>query len=1024
MRGTLTHRKAFGTGTPPVNVGSYILPVASWVSIGIFKKSDPGPVQTLLRTLGKPEYKQAGLHYIYWDGNDDDGNPIAGTDYWAKYITHNITWTWKVIGNTSVNNHGITVMHSYSIFNSVLPVGDKLFIGESFNEGGARESWRMSIADIFADQQKQYNVLFWNNDPTGAALPNNTNRSTEYMCSDGTVVFKGGNDPYSAYSIDHPTGGTWISATNVVDDTEATLVGGTSITCGLGRTYVSSVDIVRNQPTMAITGMACNSNWLWTQWGSANEIHLYNRATGALSIINVIASFGFMTNPRKLTYHNKFGGRMFFLNGSNQLVMVSINNVTGALTRVAHTLTTQSDKISMAIDSNTDTLAIACGGVHQCVYLYDISAANPSGTHFDVVGQVGGYRTNVVAANDKFNFQDNTTGLVKGLCDPYLAYDSSSNLYVGDVGSFRLQIFNSARVYQKTVQMPGALYGVSRNMADANKIYIGPIEFDAITGQMTRNFAPHVPANFFSQGYNMFKWCSIAPNGRTYATLEEQGVAPANTYLFELSDTGARQTPTPINEPANYFGNLLTKDFKVQRIFSASYLIGGTPVIEEKQITFDGSFNPVLPASFTTVCTLQPIQAGDALLESGNTSLHGITDSGTVIIKNKEITNVANYHLIGYDSTTGVKMWSTYKPNVNSSDFPPFRGYQGWFPDPTVFERSNSVNTNTFNDVQIVDNVALLLYNGEGWKGAQTNYFNYYHTIGLALGQFGTNRVTSQAIEPCGLYSSGNGFSFRFAKTTSDQRKVNNGDESIHSAGHEWQGDGFDTVEVHTVEITPPTYEPLEGIDLMASVVFNAPIANVGNITGAVDGGGYTIQSGVNSYNKFIKEASASMDAGSNPNVTKTKNFAIASYRPSMVSHKIFGIITFNGFYGPENIDASSAIFRVLDINGKILSEIGLAQLITGDFAKLRLNGTVLINDNTQNTLVNILGVWQSFSIVTTATGCVITYGDYAPVSTTIVDPTADWNKPGSIELITKDLNTFHYGTRCIAAQARYVDYI
>jgi hypothetical protein len=73
--------------------------------------------------------------------------------------------------------------------------------------------------------------------------------------------------------------------------------------------------------------------------------------------------------------------------------------------------------------------------------------------------------------------------------------------------------------------------------------------------------------------------------------------------------------------------------------------------------------------------------------------------------------------------------------------------------------------------------------------------------------------------------------------------------------------------------------------------------------------------------------------------------------------------------------------------------------------------------------IVNTLGKWQTFNITTGSGGATITYGNYTPVLSSLVDSMAHWDKPTTVRLLVKDLNTFHYGARAIAIKlTRYVD--
>lgn len=1020
---TITYTVSDGTdadsGTLSISIvegsSQFYLPSTMNVSMGVYRTSDPEP-KTLLRTLFADKSYTVGIHPINWDGLDDFGNTVSNPqDTFYRGLKHTITKGWEPVGNSSDATFGSTVLQSYSPFVKAAISGNNIYIGESFNEGGARAGFKILISD----PQKSIDILPYATDPN-RGNPNDTNISTEFVCTNGTNVFWGGNDPYASYSLTHPISGSWVFGTKVSDDTNHAFSSGSSMKAGLGKTYPNAIDIVIDQPTNVITGMCSGGNLLWVS--RQNEIKCYNATTGAL----LSTTTGFI-NPHQLTYDSSNGGRVWFLRtfgaNTNNVVAATITAGTGALTGSILTISDfPTDKFSLVMDNVTTTLIAVVGGVYQQIWAWDVNNLNPSGTFLWKLGQLGGYRSNVVAATDKFNFHDNTTGLAKGLAIPYACFDGSSNLYVGDVGSLRLQIFNSSRVYQNTVTMQGALYGVSADMNNPDKIYLGPIEYDASSKSMTRNFSPHIQAAYFSQGYDVFRWCSTLSNGRTYATLYNQSTFPPapNLEIVELSDTGLRYTGASINIPNNYFLNYLDEDFNIFKI-DGTYGVGATPKAQMRaQTSFDGSFNPLWGA-FTDVLTFRPIEASDAMAEAGNTSFHGITNTGVAIIKNKEITLNANYHLEGH--VNGRRVWGTYKPTSRLGDIAGFLGYRGSYPKPMYFERGNSVSTSTFVDVQVVDDVIGLVYNGEGWKGKQTNYFNLYHSSGLPITQFGTDRIASEAIGATGEFSSGNGFSFRFAKLTNNIYYMMNGDESVHSALHLWTLTGMATINLFDIVPGTIVQEVLEGTDLMTSVTFNSILTTTGNITRTrADGGGFTAQSGVTSYDKYEKDITLRLDAGSNFGAIEYIDVDLPAYNAALTSHKIWGEINFMDFLGQESVFTPTAELEVLDDAGLIIARIGLGMDLATE-ARLHLNSTVVIASTSANVLVNKLYKWQTFEITTNSANCIITYGLESPVTVAHQNNLANWEKPTTVRILVKDLNGFHYGNRSLGVKLlRYSD--
>lgn len=989
------------TGAP---VGQYTLLSDSFTSAGIYRKSDSAP-KTLLRTLWAQERQTAGTHTLYWDGLDDLGNDIIATnDYEAQILSHDIQDDWGTVGNTATLNHGPTTIHGYSRQAHACPIGDYIYVGESWNEGGNKVAFKIAKADMGQ----------WIKILPGSAGGNNTNISTEYSCTDGVNIYWAGEDPGN--------GNNRIFATKISDDTEVVWASGSAYSAAGGRNYAS----VLGTGTDKITGLATDGTYLWVAYESLDEIHVYNVSTGAATAASPIS----FTAPRSLAYQAANGGRVYFIYNTGAVIKGEVG-ANGNLTSGTLTISDfPSDKITMAVDNLTDELAIVVGGTTQQVWFWDITAANPSGTNSGKLGQVGGYTTSatdVLVADDKFNFEDGTTGLAKGLNKPYVAYDpATSYLYVGDVGCNRMQIYNDARVFVDTFMFLPAVYRASLDMHLPLNAYAanGQHYQLALDGTWTlyRNFGAQIDADHYSQDYGNFPYIHTFPLG-TFATLDNNTTFPPNTSteIVELLDTGIRYTGVFVNETGQYFGNYLDHEFNIWNIYSASYAVGQTPIIRTKTLTsFDGSNNPVY-SGWTTVCTLQPITADDCLIDSGNTSFHGITDDGIIILKNKELTTTALWHLQGYDLNTGNLVWSIYRPTLRAGDVTDHIGYNGVFPNPSFFERGNGVNTNTFAEVQVLNNSIVLMYNGENWRAVQTNYINWYHTNGLVVGQYGTDRWRSEAIEEAGERSTGNGFNFKIAAYDADTYLLAGSDEGYHSAMHLWRFTNVSSIAVQTIDVAPPVFETLEGMSLMDDVTFGSVLTTTGNITVSnANASGWTVQSGVAHYDSYAPDIYLALNGTTYPSTTRSLSLDLPAYNPALKSHKIFGDISFINSNNLDSVDAPNSILEVLDDGGLVIGYIGMRYLTD---KVLEGNSTTILDISTTNLDINVAQQWQNFSIKTNSLGCEFRYGSYPAAYGEFADPSANWEKPTSVRFVVKDLGLGDYVKAIAGKRLRYVDY-
>jgi len=352
-----------------VVVGQYTLGSAAYVSGGIYRTSD----NVLLRTLFAAEYQSAGVQYIYWDGLDDKGNDVSATPAYFKYLKNNVVDDWGTIGNSATLDHGVTTFSGYSPHVNMAIDGDNVYIGEGWNEGARKAALKV---DKSVDINAAIGIL---TDYTG----NNTNLSTEYVCTDGTNVYWGGT--YVG------TDNSWVFATKVSDDTEVTFSSGTAHQEGSSRSYASVLSLVTADPTNLITGLTTDGTYLWVARGSQNEIEVYSCSTGAL--LTTIATF---TNPRKLHYDSLQGGRVWFLNSTNTITK-GIIGVNGDLTTGTLTGSVVGDKINIAVDPLTAKLAIITGGTNQQIYLYDVTALNPVLGSPTILGQTGGYQSTAIS---------------------------------------------------------------------------------------------------------------------------------------------------------------------------------------------------------------------------------------------------------------------------------------------------------------------------------------------------------------------------------------------------------------------------------------------------------------------------------------------------------------------------------------------------------------------------------------------------------------------------------------------------
>lgn len=1004
-----------GNGTPivpPVVEAEYTLDVDSYVSAGIYRASDAAP-KTLLRTLFGPEFQSAGLQTLYWDGLDDNGNNIVATnDYEAVVQINNVVVDWSVVGNTSDQSHGPSLIHSYSRVFSMSVNGDYVYCGEGYNEAGGRAAYKLAKTNI----QNKIDILKY--PAVGSTNPNDTNLETWYTCSNTLYTFFCGIDPGG-------TGESWVFAIKNSDNSMVQFLNGVTKKAAFGMTYNNVIGFVGGAPSNVPSGMCCNDNFLWLARGSQNAIYAYDLTidipSGLPSGALASTTTGFV-NAQELTYNTQWNTVWTFVSNfvPNGIFHCSYNATTGALSSNVLTISDfPSDKLTMAMDNINHVLLISVGGSSQQVWGFNVAPQYPAGTkNIWKIGVAGGNCSAAgtpIVSDDTFLLSSSVTNLTKA----YLAVDPvTGDYYIGDPGNNRTQRFDNSRVFVDSVLFMGSLYSISSNMTDPNRVYGYFLEFDSTTKELTRNYRDWLTADYVSsEFYDVFKYCYTAPNGRTYATIPNYGLAFWPTIeIVELTNTGITYTGVYINL-TDFFTGYLTDEFVIRESTSAgSYAVGATIVFKERVVTYSGGGLPIIGSS-SNIFTSSPIVAGDAA-EGTFGAGNGITITTPVaVVVNRDVTATCNYHLEAYNPSTGDIVWRTFRKTTRrNSTAGSFNGYRGVFPDPRYYDIGNDV-ANTIAYAQVCEDTVATLYYGEFWGGSQTNYINLYSDIGLPIVQMGIDLPRAKAIEESYIGAAGNALSWKIVKE-GIYYYVYHGDESIRSAISKWRIAGIPDIQKITVAITPPTTAPTTGTYLMGDLTLNTVIATGGIITrSGAETADCKMQSGATSYDKYYPEASLYLKE-SLTTQTKYLDFAITP-SGSAISWVINGQINFRNFEGVENLSTPTALIQALDNTGKVIAQIGMGRGRTTNKYELTLNNVLLLNFDDANTMINTCWQWQYFALSYNGTNVTLTYGDYPPATTTLFDSGAS---PLNVETFRMVTSTYGWleGQRTIATRQVY----
>ncbi|MEO6187948.1 MAG: hypothetical protein ABIO82_04760, partial [Ginsengibacter sp.] len=404
---------------------TFTISTQSRTSAGVYQTDS-----TLIRTLWSDSLMLAGTYTRYWDGKDDFGKSISSPDanYMIRVVSNNVNYTWDgIIGNTSKSNTGSTVHKGYyTSMTGMAIAGSTAFFCQGYSEGYSSQA-KFNIANPqvrldlngFGGRQSTANV--------------------DFVATDGTNVYWAG---YNAYQL---AVSSIVTATAVSNDAQVSFgANGTSYTMTSltnAKTYTSVLDLITGNVSARPTGLAVqvSGSCLFVAHGGTNELHVFNKTTGAL-MQNLSIS-----NPRGLAVE---GNNLWMVSGTSTLAKYTVN-VNGALSPATLTLSGITTPGAIAVDAGE--ISVIDAGTTQVVRFYNTT----SGTQGTQLGTMGGYFTDATVTNTKFLFDD-----YRGNQYGFLAYAPDGSFWVGDVGNYRELHFSAAKGYLEYIMSLGANYEV------------------------------------------------------------------------------------------------------------------------------------------------------------------------------------------------------------------------------------------------------------------------------------------------------------------------------------------------------------------------------------------------------------------------------------------------------------------------------------------------------------------------------------------------------------------------------------
>lgn len=711
---------------------------------------------TLIRTLWSNVPYKAGNYSVYWDGLDDNDNPVAFVNYQLKISANNNNYLWEgVIGNNSTFSTGTTVHRYYGTIACMKEVGLYLYYGTNFSEGDSAQ-WK-----LLKSQPLQKIRIF----PKGTTTCN-----SKFNCANANFVYWGSG----SYQVT----GNFVIRTTLPNDTLGSFSAGVSFTDvgGPMRTYPSVIDLNTLGSIGYCTGMdvqQSGSQYLFVSHGPQNLINVYLTSDGSGSLSQAIS----ISNPGPIFFEND---TTLWISQGTTLTKYTVNS-DGTITTTGIQITGFTNIVGLSIFSGD--IAVEDGSTQGVVKHYNsISLANTFNT-----GVTGGYSASQVVQDNKFYIYD----LGVGNYATFVAHQNDGSLWIGDTGNWRYQHFDSTGNYLNNIMCMPRMYCVNICSNQNTQIFANLLEYTLdysqplATGWTLINNWGYSLDNTY-QNTAPVNAISLLSNNRRYTLLTQSS---GNNFQAELTTTGLRLISTTLLGLSSMDSNGDLYSFTATNV--GGYV---TFSYQKRTLTgFDGSNNPIY-GTIGTIATFDLGYQGPRPLYSSFVK----TLSNKIILLDQQnvsprANNLPTFHLGAYDPNTFAKLWNICKST--------FTQYTGDYITNGTFDVGNGVNGNAGGKwVAVGDNI-FFNYHGEGWKQSETGWIYHYDDNGILQGLFGILGLFTifTAEAPYGF--AGNTLRTNATQVGSDIYVFQN-DESIHSGVHVWHISNLDSTNNQTIDFT------------------------------------------------------------------------------------------------------------------------------------------------------------------------------------------------------------------------------
>lgn len=762
--------------------GSYTLSADSITSAGIFDEND-----VLIRTLWSNIEKSAGTHSLGWDGLDNEGlDPGAGV-YHAKVLAwpDTLVPTWDGVAcNTSDNQTGSDKHMGYVFYQgmAVVPGGasaGRIFWAHGYVEG--LQSFSYSSQSGYQSRTPFSHLDY--------------KRSWRHVCVDADHMYASNN----GHGLTEETEQSFIVRFSVgsPEDYSAGFSSGTDISPGdNGYRWDGAIDLGDLYPN-GPSGIAVqqSGSYLFVAFENTDTISVFNKTTGSL-----VSSFA-VSAPTRLAVDDN--DHLWVISGGDTAYRYT--SFSGTPTPAA-TISGLDDALAIAGDLN-GIIAIIEGGTTQ-----QVTAYNLSGVSQWVIGQAGGYINDPTAADDKFDF---------GSGQPFVGFSPNGNIWIGDTGCDRIQIFDTAtQSHQDTIQWLHTTYVSTVDLNDPTRVFARWLEFEidyteaiADCWTFTANWRPSAPATMQSAPATAGGLATVLTltdgDTRTFAVVHDTAYAlDYQKRIIEMTSSGVRDTGLHLPAPSRrcqWFA-----DGSIIRVAYSEY--ADWRIYRSTFSGFDVSNNPTFSAE--SLYASAPKGANDpAYLGhlAGPGMRYGWMSDGRIVSLNGDINSSRKYRL-GAVAAGGsdwqfralpIGRW-TYGPPGDRQITGPFNSDDGgpaWDDAAAGGQEGTTYAGNRVIGIQS-DSLLVAGYHGEFWRAGQANQWFLYHESGLFVAQFGKVNYPYE-ITLALPERTGNGFSGAMCRANGSLYLWHN-DEWPHSGLHRWSFPDDDQLLVDVVELGEP----------------------------------------------------------------------------------------------------------------------------------------------------------------------------------------------------------------------------